>query len=115
MNQKSPQDHGETVFVFTEIITPIEGRDGDILEISKKTVALLKDVPGVIQTMLTKSEKSGGPVSTITVWQSKADFQNFLKSDATKALLKSDDMANVKAWMSDYTGLMSDYVDGWHG
>jgi len=28
--------------------------------------------------------------------------------------LKSDDLANIKAWMSDYKSSMSNYVDGWH-
>jgi len=108
-------DHGNDVFVFTEIITPKEGRVEDVLAISRKSVATLKSQPGLIQSMLTRSEKKDGEVSTISVWESKTDFQNFMKTDAFAELLKSDDMQNIKEWMSDYQMLMSDLVDGWHG
>ncbi|MHA1127443.1 MAG: antibiotic biosynthesis monooxygenase family protein [Alphaproteobacteria bacterium] len=109
------QDHGNNVFVFTETITPKEGRSGDVLDIARRSAATLKGQPGMIQTMVTQSEKKGGEIVTTTVWGSKNDFQNFLKSDEVAALLKSDDMKNIKEWMGDYNMLMSNYVDGWHG
>lgn len=109
------QDHGSNVFVFTETITPKENRGDDILELAKRSAATLQGQPGMIQTMVTQSEKKSGEIVTITIWNSKDDFQNFMKTDEVAALLKSDDMANIKEWMSDYNMLMSNYVDGWHG
>lgn len=109
------QDHGNNVFVFTETITPKEGRADDVLAISLKSVDALKVQKGMIQSMVTKSEKSGGEICTISVWSSKTDFQNFMKTDEFSALLKSDDMENVKSWMSNYDMLMSELVEGWHG
>lgn len=115
MNTQSTQDHGTDVFVFTETITPIAEHATDVLEISRRSVAMLKDQPGLIQSMLTVSEKKGGEICTISVWASKTDFQNFMKSDAAAALLQSDDMKNIKDWMSNYEMLMSNLVEGWHG
>lgn len=115
MNNKETQNHGDQVFVFTETITPIEGRSDDVLELSLKSAELLKGQQGMIQSMVTKSEKKGGEICSITVWSSKDDFQNFMKSDEIAALLKSDDMKNIKDWMSNYDMLMSDLVEGWHG
>ena len=108
-------NHGTGVFVFTEIITPKDGRADDVLAISKRSAIALKNQPGLIQSMLTRSEKKGGEVTTTTVWNSKSDFQNFMKSDTVAELLKSDDMENIKEWMSDYQMTMSNLVDGWHG
>jgi len=114
MENLETNDHGSNVFVFTETITPVEGRAEDVLAISLKSGELLRGQPGLIQYMVAKSEKSNGQVSTTTVWAKKTDFQNFMKTDAVAALLKSNDMANIKTWMSDYNASMSSYVDGWH-
>lgn len=114
MNASKSDDHGSNVFVFTETITPKDGRADDVLALSKLSMELLKGQPGMLQAMLTKSEKKGGEISTVSVWGSKADFQDFMKSDAVANLLKSDDMKNIKEWMSSYEMLMSNLVDGWH-
>ncbi|NOR62893.1 MAG: hypothetical protein GQ535_10425 [Rhodobacteraceae bacterium] len=115
MTNHETTDHGNNVFVFTEIITPKEGHAEDVLAVSKRSMEPLKGQPGLIQVMLTTSEKKAGEISTVTVWESKADFQNFMKSDAVADLLKSDDMKNIKGWMDDYQMLMSNLVEGWHG
>lgn len=115
MAQQDTKTHGTNVFVFTEIITPIEGHADDILSASLKSSELLKGQPGLIQSIVTKSEKAGNELCTITVWESKSAFQAFMKSDGVAALLKSDDMKDIKSWMSNYEMLMSDLVDGWHG
>ena len=49
------------------------------------------------------------------MWEKKGDFQAFMKTDEFADLLKSDDMSNIKSWMSDYDMQMLNYVDGWHG
>ncbi len=115
MSNNTAEDHGNSVFVFTETITPVEGRAADVLDISRKSAAMLKGQPGLIQSMVTVSEKQGGEICTIAVWSSKADFQNFMKSEEVAALLKSEDMKNIKDWMGNYEMLMSNLVDGWHG
>jgi len=114
MEQNHANGHGGNVFVFTEIITPVEGRTDDVLAVSLKSAELLRGQPGMIQYMVTKSEKSDGQICTTVVWAQKSDFQNFMKTDAVAALLKSDEMANIKTWMGDYEASMSSYVDGWH-
>lgn len=110
-----PSDHGNEVFVFIERITPIDGRADDVLNISRKSAALLKNQPGLIQAMVTRSEKATGTVCSISVWGRKADFQAFMKTEAVAELLKSEDFQNIKAWMSDYDMEMTNLVDGWHG
>lgn len=112
--QNETKDHGGNVFVFTETITPVKGRSDDVLELSLKSAELLRGQPGLIQYMVTKSEKSDGKIFSTVVWSQKSDFQNFMKTDAVAALLKSDDMENIKTWMNDYEASMSSYVDGWH-
>ncbi len=114
MNNQETQDHGDKVFVFSETIIPNEGRTEEVLSITLKSAEALKDQPGLLQTTVTRSEKRGAEICSTSVWESKADFQNFMKTDEVAALLKSDDMANIKKWMSDYKMLMSDLVTGWH-
>lgn len=115
MHSNTTQDHGNNVFVFTETITPIAQHADQVLEISKRSLQALEKQPGLIQSMLTVSEKKGGEICTISVWESKNHFQDFMKSDAIAALLKSDDMKNIKNWMENYDMLMSNLVEGWHG
>ncbi len=115
MSQAESQTHGDEVFVFVERITPIEGRTEDVLAISRKSAKLLHDQPGMIQTMLTRSEKEGGEICTFTVWKAKTDFQAFMKTDEVATLLKSDDFKNIKSWMANYDMQMMEFVDGWHG
>ncbi len=115
MSESKTQNHGKNVFVFSETITPSAGHADDVLAISLKTSRALAGQPGLIQSMVTRSEKAGGEICSTAVWASKSDFQNFMKTDAVAALLKSDDMRNIKAWMSDYKMLMSELVEGWHG
>jgi heme-degrading monooxygenase HmoA len=114
MTSIAAQDHPRPMFVFMEKITPIQGRADDVLAISIRSAESLKEQPGIMQSMVTKAAKKGGEIVSISVWASKSDFQNFMKSDQTAALLKSDDMRNIKAWMSDYENLMTDMVDIWH-
>ena len=114
MSQENNQDHGNEVFVFIERITPIAGREDDVLNLARKSNVMLQKKPGMIQTMLTQSEK-GGEICSVTVWEKKGDFQAFMKTDEFADLLKSDDMSNIKSWMSDYDMQMLNYVDGWHG
>lgn len=114
MDTIESKNHGDKIFVFTETITPIKGRADDILAIALNSAQALKGQPGLIQSMTTRSEKKNGEVCTTSIWSSKADFQNFMKTDQVAELLKSDDMRNIKAWMSDYNMLMSDLVEGWH-
>ena len=115
MNQEQSQDHGSEVFVFIERVTPIEGRADDVLALTRESNKILQGQPGLIQTLLTRPEKGDGAQCSVTIWKSKADFQNFMKTDAFAALLKSEEMGNIKKWMSDYEAQMLEYVDGWHG
>ncbi len=115
MSNAENQDHGDEVFVFVERITPIEGRAEDVLEITRKSAKLLHDQPGMIQSMVTRSEKKDGEICSFTVWRAKADFQAFMKTDEVAALLKSDDFGNIKSWMANYDMQMLELVDGWHG
>ena len=114
MNQADSEKHGEEVFVFAERITPIEGRGEDVLAITRETAKLLQNQPGMIQSMVTRSEKKGGEICSFTVWKAKADFQAFMKTDKVAALLKSDDFKNIKSWMANYDMQMMNLVDGWH-
>ena len=113
-NDKYTQGHGENVFVFSETITQNSGRTDDVLSITLRTSKALKGQPGLLQFTVTTSEKKGGEICSTSVWASKNDFQNFMKTGEVAALLKSDDMANIKEWISDYKMLMSDLVAGWH-
>jgi heme-degrading monooxygenase HmoA len=109
------ETHGNELFVFFERLTPIEGRDEDVLSITRRSSKGLEAQPGVIQSMITRSEKKGREICSVSIWKSKSDFQAFMKSEVFAALLKSDDYKNITAWMTDYDSQMTEYVDGWHG
>jgi len=97
-----------------ERVTPKEGRAAACLEISLQTAKLLKGQPGLLQSMIMQPSKDSDPLCSISVWESKANFQAFLKTEDFAALMKSDAYANMKDWMADYDGQMMKLADGWH-
>ena len=114
INDSHSDVHGEDVFVLVELYYPIEGKTKDVLKIAQESSALIVETDGLIQSMVLKPNDQDGPVSNITIWKSKDDFNGFMKSDALKSLYSSDMMKNVKSWTSDIKVMKFDFVDGWH-
>ncbi len=110
---KQQEGHGDDVFTLIELYYPKEGKLEDVLAIAQET--MVSDKPGLIQSQLLRPTSNKGPVSNITVWGSKEEFQTFMKSDEVKALIQSDTMKNIQEWTSDIKVMMFNLVDGWHG
>jgi heme-degrading monooxygenase HmoA len=106
--------HGEDVFVLVELYYPIEGKTEDVLKIAQESSALIVENDGLIQTMVLKPIDKDGPVSNISIWKSKDDFNVFMKSEAFKSLYSSDMIKNIKSWTSDINVMKFDFMDGWH-
>lgn len=114
INDSHSNVHGKDVFVLVELYQPIKGKTKEVLKIAQDSLALTVEIDGLIQSMVLKPDDRNGPVSNITIWKSRDDFNAFMKSDACKSLHSSDKMKNIKEWTSDIKAMKFDFVDGWH-
>ena len=114
-NENESKPHGDEVFVFFERLTPIAGKEDEVLELTRKSAEALQGQPGLMQSIVARSQRGDGQIQSMSMWRSKADFSTFMKTDAVAEMLASEDFANVKKWMTDYEMQMNDLVDGWHG
>jgi len=106
--------HGDEVFTLIELYYPKEGRLEEMMAIAKASAKMIQGMPGLIQSQVLRPVGKG-PISNISTWRSQTEFQAFVQSDAMKALLKSDDFANAKAWTDDLKAMMFTNEMGWHG
>ena len=66
------QSHGNNVFVFFERMTPIAGKEEEVLAITLKSAKSLEGQPGLIQSIVTRSQGSDGRLQSMSMWNSKA-------------------------------------------
>lgn len=111
----SHAEHGPKPFVFMEHDFPKEGKLDDVLKIAQDTSRILHKMPGLLMVQVLRPTAKTGPVTTMTIWESKDDFQALMKSPEFAKLLKSEAIANVQQWTSDIQHFQFDVVDGWHG
>ena len=106
--------HGNEVFTLIEMYYPKDGRLEDMMAITKASAKMVQGMPGLLQSQVLRPVGKKGPISNISTWKSQAEFQTFMQSDEMKALLKSDDFANAKAWCDDLKAMMFSNEMGWH-
>ena len=105
--------HGDEVFTLIELYYPKNGRLEDVMAIAVASAKMIQGKPGLIQSQVLRPV-GNGPISNISVWKSKAEFQVFMQGDEMKALFESDDFANAKAWCDDIKAMMFTNEMGWH-
>ena len=105
--------HGDEVFTLIELYYPKNGRLEDMMAISKSSAKMIQGMPGLLQSQVLRPAGKG-PISNISTWKSQAEFQAFMQSDMMSAFMKSDDMANAKAWCDDVKVMMFTNEMGWH-
>ena len=105
--------HGDEVFTLIELYYPKDGRLEDMMAITKTSAKMIQGTAGLLQSQVLRPVGKG-PISNISTWKSQAAFQAFMQSDVMKALLKSDDMENAKAWCDDLKAMMFTNEMGWH-
>ncbi|MCP5096517.1 MAG: hypothetical protein GY943_13270 [Chloroflexi bacterium] len=105
--------HGDDVFTLIELYYPKDGRLEDMMAITKASAKMVQGMPGLLQSQVLRPVGKG-PISNISTWKSKAKFQAFMQSDEMKALLKSNDLANAKAWCDDLKAMMFSNEMSWH-
>ncbi len=112
--QAEENGHGDEVFTLIEMYYPKDGRLEDMMAITKASAKMIQGMPGLIQSQVLRPVGKG-PISNISTWHSKAEFQTFMQSDTMKELLNSDDLANAKVWCDDLKAMMFTNEMGWHG
>ena len=73
----------------------------DVLNILKETSSMIKDQEGALMSMSLKPEKKDGPITGISLWESREKFIAFMRSEHSEKIMKSGLSDKVKEWTTD--------------
>ena len=105
---------GDSLYVAIEKYTPKEGKMEKFIDSTKTVGTMLENIEGLLQYQVLKPTNENGAVVSTAVWQSKGDFDRFMKSDVIKELMTSDLGSNLQEMTKDASFDTYELVQGWH-
>ena len=100
--------------VVTEYYFPKSEHVDDVLNILKETSAMIKDQDGALMSMSLKPEKKDGPITGLSMWESREKFTAFMKSDHMEKIMKTGLSEKVKSWTTDMKASLFSIEQAWH-
>ena len=88
-------------YVVVEYYYPKSEHVDDVMNILKETSAMIKDQDGAMMSMSLKPEKKDGPITGMSMWESRDKFTAFMKGEHMEKIMKSGLVAKVKSWTTD--------------
>ena len=104
----------KTPYVVSESYFPKEEHFEDVLNMLIETSAMIKDQEGALMSMSLKPEQKNGPITGISLWESRETFLEFMKSDHAEKIMKSGLSAKVKEWTTDIKANLYSVEQAWH-
>lgn len=75
---------------------------------------MIKTQAGAIMSMSLKPEQKNGPITGISIWESREHFLDFMKSDHAVKIMESGLSAKVKTWTTDIKANLYTLEQAWH-
>ena len=91
----------ENQFVFYATFKPKEGKDKELLEITKESGQFLKNQDGLIGYLLLEPQNEGEPLVFISNWKTKEHFDRAMSSEEGKKNHRGESMKNAQAVMEE--------------
>lgn len=101
-------------FVVTEHFYAREEDFNDVLEMLKKTSAMIKEVDGALMSMSLKPAQKNGAITAFNMWESREKFLDFMKSEHAEEVMKSGLADKVKSWTTKITAEQYTVEQAWH-
>jgi len=100
--------------VVTEHYYPKSEHIDDVINILKETSAMIKEQDGALMSMSLKPEKKDGPITGLSMWESREKFAGFMKSEHMEKIMKTGLSDKVKNWTTDIKASLYSIEQAWH-
>lgn len=101
-------------YVVAEYYFPKSEHVDDVMNILVETSAMIKDQDGALMSMSLKPEKKDGPITGLTMWESREKFTAFMRSEHAEKIMKSGLADKVKSWTSKIKADLYTMEQAWH-
>ncbi len=101
-------------YVVAEYYYPKSEHVEDVMNILVETSAMIKDQDGAMMSMSLKSEKKDGPITGISMWESRDKFTAFMRSEHMEKIMKTGLSDKVKSWTSSIKAELYTIEQAWH-
>ncbi|PLX08402.1 MAG: hypothetical protein C0594_06015 [Marinilabiliales bacterium] len=102
------------MYVVTENYYPKEENFNEVMDMLVETSKMIKDQDGAIMSLSLKPEQKGGPITGVSIWESREKFTAFMKSEHAEKIMKSGLSAKVKEWTTDIKANLHTVEQAWH-
>jgi len=101
-------------YVVAEYYYPKSEHVDDVMKILVETSAMIKDMDGALMSLSLKPEKKDGPVTDISMWESREKFTDFIKGEHMEKIMKSGLVDKVKGWTTNIKADLYSIEQAWH-
>ncbi len=101
-------------YVVIEYYYPKNEHIDDVINILKETSGMIKDQDGALMSMSLKPEKKDGPITGMSMWESRDKFTAFMKGEHMEKIMKSGLVDKVKSWTTDIKASLYTIEEAWH-
>ena len=75
---------------------------------------MIKDQDGAMISMSLRPEKKDGPITGLSMWESREKFLAFMRSDHMEKIMKTGLADKVKSWTSSIKAELFTMEQAWH-
>lgn len=101
-------------YVVIEYYYPKSEHVEDVMNILKETSGMIKEMDGAMMSMSLKPEKKDGPITGMSMWESREKFTDFMKSEHMEQIMKTGLADKVKSWTSNIKAELFTIEQAWH-
>ncbi len=100
--------------LVTEYYYPKENHVEDVMNILIETSEMIKDQDGALMSMSLRPEKKDGPITGMSLWESREKFTAFMRSEHAEKIMKSGLSKQVQEWTTDIKAQLFNVEQAWH-
>jgi heme-degrading monooxygenase HmoA len=86
----------------------------DVMNILVETSDMIKEQDGALMSMSLKPEKKDGPITGISMWESREKFTAFMRSDHMEKIMNTGLSDKVKSWTTSIKADLFSIEQIWH-
>ena len=101
-------------YVVAEYYYPKSEHVDDVMKILVETSAMIKDMEGALMSLSLRPEKKDGPITGISMWESREKFTDFMKGEHMEKIMKSGLVDKVKGWTTNIKADLYSMEQAWH-
>lgn len=101
-------------YLVTENYFPKEEHFNDVMNILIETSEMIKDQEGALMRMSLKPEQKNGSITSITLWENREKFTQFMKSEHAEKIMKTGLSKKVKDWTTEIKANLYTVEQAWH-